>query len=77
MYLSQEAFDRLFEDFEHESLHLEMRDSDGTEAELPQLARWAAGEPDDLRGWAVGAAPCGRARRRANSSGGRWSFPSR
>ena len=54
MQLSQEAFDRLFEDFEHESLHLEMRDSYGTEAELPQLARWAAGEPDDLAwlgGW--------------------------
>ena len=29
-------------------MHLEMRDSYGTETELPQMARWAAGEPDDL-----------------------------
>ena len=34
--------------FDRESLHLELRDSYGTESELPRMARWAAGEPDDL-----------------------------
>jgi hypothetical protein len=29
-------------------LHLEMRDAYGTEVELPHMAQWAAGEPDDL-----------------------------
>lgn len=33
--------------FQREALHLEMRDSYGTAAELPHLARWLAGEPDD------------------------------
>jgi hypothetical protein len=31
-------------------VHLETRDSYGTEAELPHLARWRRGEPDD-GGW--------------------------
>lgn len=54
MRLSAEEFDALFEDFERECLHLEMRDAYGTETELPLLAKWRAGEPDDLewlRGW--------------------------
>ncbi|OLB74016.1 MAG: hypothetical protein AUI14_24790 [Actinobacteria bacterium 13_2_20CM_2_71_6] len=54
MRISPEEFDRRLQTFERESLHLEMRDSYGTEAELPHLARWAAGEPDDLdwlEGW--------------------------
>ncbi|HEX5206113.1 MAG TPA: hypothetical protein VFW27_39825 [Actinoplanes sp.] len=34
--------------FDRESLHLELRDSYGTESELPRMAAWAAGEPDDL-----------------------------
>lgn len=34
--------------FDRESLHLELRDSYGTESELPRMAKWAAGEPDDL-----------------------------
>ena len=40
--------------FEREVLHLEMRDSYGTAVELPYMAMWAAGEPDDLewlQGW--------------------------
>ncbi|GAA2645496.1 DUF6879 family protein [Paractinoplanes durhamensis] len=34
--------------FGRESLHLELRDSYGTESELPRMAKWAAGEADDL-----------------------------
>jgi hypothetical protein len=45
-----EEFTALFPQVEHEALHLEMRDSYGTEAEIPHLAKWGAGEPDDL-GW--------------------------
>jgi hypothetical protein len=40
--------------FAREAVHLEMRDAYGTATELPYMARWAAGEPDDLewlRGW--------------------------
>lgn len=40
--------------FETGASHLEMRDAYGTEAELPHMAKWAAGEPDDLewlQGW--------------------------
>lgn len=42
--------------FGHEAVHLEMRDEYGTAVELPHMARWAAGEPDDLewlQGWCV------------------------
>lgn len=52
--LSREAFDALFEGFSSEVLHLEMRDAYGTETEIPQMAKWKAGEPDDfvwLQGW--------------------------
>jgi hypothetical protein len=45
--ISYEQFDQLFTSFEHEALHLEMRDAYGTEAELPHLRRWLAGEPDN------------------------------
>jgi len=34
--------------FETDCIHLETRDAYGTEVELPHLAAWAAGEPDDL-----------------------------
>lgn len=50
MGLSYADFSALFPQVKREALHLEMRDSYGTEAELPHLAQWAAGEPDDL-GW--------------------------
>jgi hypothetical protein len=42
-------FAALFPRVKDEALHLEMRDSYGTEAEIPHLAKWAAGESDDLR----------------------------
>ena len=50
MGLSYDDFSALFPKVRHEALHLEMRDSYGTEVEIPHLAKWAAGEPDDL-GW--------------------------
>lgn len=46
--ISDEEFESLFAGFEHESIHLETRDAYGTETELPYMAKWAAGEPDDL-----------------------------
>lgn len=51
--LSDEEFERLLVSFEHTALHLETRDAYGTAVELPHLAVWAAGEPDDL-GWLDG-----------------------
>ena len=50
MGLRYEEFAALFPQVKHEALHLEMRDSYGTETEIPHLAKWVAGEPDDL-GW--------------------------
>jgi hypothetical protein len=46
--LSYDDFSALFPQVKREALHLEMRDSYGTEAEIPHLAKWAAGKPDDL-----------------------------
>jgi hypothetical protein len=50
-----EEFDELLHGgFEREALHLEMRDAYGTAVELPHMAKWASGEPDDLewlQGW--------------------------
>jgi hypothetical protein len=46
--LSYAEFDALFPQVKREALHLEMRDAYGTETEIPHLAKWAAGEPDDL-----------------------------
>jgi len=43
----------LREGFVREAAHLETRDAYGTAVELPHMARWAAGEPDDL-GWLQG-----------------------
>ena len=45
--ISYDAFDALFASFRLEALHLEMRDAYGTEVELPHLAKWLKGEPDD------------------------------
>jgi hypothetical protein len=42
-----EALTSLLTSFRREALHLEMRDSYGTAAEIPHLAKWQAGEPDD------------------------------
>jgi hypothetical protein len=48
--LSYEEFAALFPQVKREAVHLELRDCYGTEAEVPHLAKWAAGEPDDI-GW--------------------------
>ena len=48
MALSYEQFKELFHQFDREAVHLEMRDSYGTAVELPYMALWAAGEPDNL-----------------------------
>lgn len=40
--------------FGREVIHLETRDAYGTEVELPHMAQWARGDPDDLewlQGW--------------------------
>src|SRR6266540_7144413 len=52
--ISEAAFDQLLATFEREAIHLETRDAYGTAVELPHMAKWAAGEPDDLAwlgGW--------------------------
>jgi hypothetical protein len=46
--LTVAEFEEAIRHFDRESVHLEMRDSYGTAIELPRLAAWAAGEPDDL-----------------------------
>ncbi|WP_240778125.1 DUF6879 family protein [Nonomuraea basaltis] len=54
MIVSDQEFEKLLASFESEAIHLETRDAYGTEVELPYMARWAAGEPDDLewlQGW--------------------------
>ena len=42
-------FDHLLATFSREAIHLEMRDAYGTTIELPYLAKWEVGEPDDLQ----------------------------
>ena len=52
--VTDEQFEDLLTSFEHEAIHLETRDAYGTETELPHMAKWAAGEPDNLdwlQGW--------------------------
>jgi hypothetical protein len=57
--------------FTTEAAHLETRDAYGTAVELPYMAKWAAGEPDDLewlQGWCATLrehAAAGRSVRRA------------
>lgn len=46
--VTDEDFEELLTSFEHYALHLETRDAYGTAIELPHMAKWAAGEPDDL-----------------------------
>jgi hypothetical protein len=46
--ITEGEFSRLLESFKKSSVHLETRDSYGTTVELPYMAKWAAGEPDDL-----------------------------
>lgn len=52
--ITDEEFNRLLAYFERETLHLETSDAYGTAVELRHMAKWAAGEPDDLewlQGW--------------------------
>jgi hypothetical protein len=84
--ITDAEFDQLLHSFEHESVHLETRDAYGTAVELPHMARWAAGEPDDvewLRDWCTTLrehVKAGRSVRRARivseplSDYQRWSY---
>ncbi|MET8278092.1 DUF6879 family protein [Micromonospora sp. NPDC005174] len=52
--ISEAEFERLLVSFERDAIHLETRDAYGTAVELPYMAKWAAGEPNDLawlEGW--------------------------
>ncbi|MEO3928207.1 DUF6879 family protein [Micromonosporaceae bacterium B7E4] len=52
--ISEGEFERLLVSFKREAVHLETRDAYGTAVELPHMAKWANGEPDDLawlEGW--------------------------
>ena len=53
--VTDEEFEELLQSgFDREAVHLEMRDAYGTAVELPHMAKWAAGESDDLdwlQGW--------------------------
>jgi hypothetical protein len=84
--ISDEEFDGLLAGFEREAVHLETRDAYGTAVELPHMAKWAAGEPDDLewlQGWCATlreGVKAGKSVRRARivseplSDYQRWSF---
>jgi hypothetical protein len=85
--VTDEEFDELLHrGFEREALHLEMRDAYGTAVELPYMAKWARGEPDDLewlQGWCATLrehVKAGRCVRRARvvseplSDYQRWSY---
>jgi hypothetical protein len=53
---TDDEFEGLLASFGQEAIHLEMRDAYGTAIELPHMAKWARGEPDDLewlQGWCV------------------------
>ena len=70
--VTDEEFGELLEaGFDRQAVHLEMRDAYGTAVELPHMAGWAAGEPDDLewlQGWCTTLrehAKAGRSVRRA------------
>ncbi|MFI9386366.1 DUF6879 family protein [Kutzneria sp. NPDC052558] len=53
--ITDREFDELLASgFVREAVHLETRDAYGTAVELPHMAQWVAGEPDDLAwldGW--------------------------
>ena len=86
--ITGEEFDRLLRGgFQQQAVHLEARDAYGTAVELPYMAKWAAGEPDDLhwlQGWCSTLrdhVAAGRSVRRAIFAGfpaalcRRWLFP--
>ncbi|MGH3646715.1 MAG: DUF6879 family protein [Micromonosporaceae bacterium] len=70
--VSSEDLGNLCRGIKKSFVHLETRDSYGTETELPQIAKWRRGEPDDyawmewylemLRGHAAAGRRCRRAR---------------
>jgi hypothetical protein len=69
--ITTERRKQFFESFRREALHLEMRETYGTEAERPYLEKWKAGEKDDAN-WAKpwldqvrAATAAGRSYRRA------------
>lgn len=84
--VSNEEFEKLLTSFERDVIHLETRDAYGTTVELPHMAKWAAGEPDDLewlQGWCATLrehVAAGRSVRRARivseplSDYQRWSY---
>ncbi|MFI0794106.1 DUF6879 family protein [Micromonospora rubida] len=84
--ISEGEFERLLVTFERDAVHLETRDAYGTAVELPYMAKWAAGEPDDLawlEGWCESLrehVKAGRSVRRARivseplSDYQRWSY---
>lgn len=84
--ITDERFERLLCEFEREAIHLETRDGYGTAVELPHMAKWAAGEADDLawlEGWCAtlrGHVQAGKSVRRARivseplSDYQRWSY---
>lgn len=52
--ISYEEMQQLVKSIKRSAVHLESRDAYGTVTELPHMAKWAAGEPDDLQwleGW--------------------------
>lgn len=52
--ITDDEFEELLTGFKREAIHLETRDAYGTAVELPHMAKWAAGESDDLewlQGW--------------------------
>jgi hypothetical protein len=46
--ITYEEMQQLLKSIKRSAVHLECRDAYGTVTELPHMARWAAGEPDDL-----------------------------
>lgn len=84
--VSDDEFSGLLAGFGQEAVHLEMRDAYGTAVELPHMAQWLAGEPDDLEwlqdwcGTLRDHAAAGRSVRRARvvseplSEYQRWSY---
>ena len=46
--ITGEERDEFFTSFRVAALHLEMRDSYGTQVEKPHLRKWEQGEPDDI-----------------------------
>ena len=83
---TDDEFEQLLTSFGQDAIHLEMRDAYGTAIELPYMAKWERGEPDDLewlQGWCATLrehAKAGKSVRRARvvseplSDYQRWSY---